>query len=124
MKYMNEQAMSRHDLEARIVQRSWKDEGFRKEFLADPTGSFSRYLQVPAASLPRITVHQEEPGSWHIVLPEKRANTSELSEQDLERIAGGSGSVAFIPLAATAVIAQFAITTAIATVTAAATVSA
>ena len=88
---MTQQAplLTRHDLEAKIVKRSWQDEGFRKEFTADPAGSFVRYLDVPAASLPRIVVHEETPGSWHIVLPHKPANTSELSEQDLEKVAGG-----------------------------------
>ena len=88
---MTQQAplLTRHDLEAKIVKRSWQDEGFRKEFTADPAGSFVRYLDVPAASLPRIVVHEEEPGSWHIVLPPRPANTNELSEQDLEKVAGG-----------------------------------
>jgi hypothetical protein len=81
--------LSRHDLEAKIVKRCWEDEGFRKEFTADPAGAFVKYLQIPAVSLPRITVHQEALGSWHIVLPERTANTKELSEEDLERVAGG-----------------------------------
>jgi hypothetical protein len=88
---MTQQAplLTRHDLEAKIVKRSWQDEGFRKEFTADPAGSFVRYLDVPAASLPRIVVHEETPGSWHIVLPPRPADTNELSEQELEKVAGG-----------------------------------
>jgi hypothetical protein len=61
--------LTRHDLEAKIVKRCWQDEGFRAEFTADPIGTAVKYLEVPAASLSRIVVHQEEPGSWHIVLP-------------------------------------------------------
>jgi hypothetical protein len=88
---MTQQAplLTRHDLEAKIVKRCWEDEGFRNEFTADPAGAFVRYLDVPAASLPRIVVHEETPGSWHIVLPPRPANTKELSEQDLEKVAGG-----------------------------------
>jgi hypothetical protein len=91
---MKEQAqtLSRHDLEAKIVKRCWEDEDFRKEFTADPAGSFVKYLQVPVASLPEMFVHQEELGSWHIVLAEKPVNASELSEPDLEMIAGGAAS--------------------------------
>jgi hypothetical protein len=44
---------TRHDLEAKIVKRCWEDEAFRKEFAGDPSGSFVRYLDVPAARLPR-----------------------------------------------------------------------
>ena len=89
---MTEQApsLTRHDLEAKIAKRCWEDEAFRKEFTADPTSTFVKYLEVPAASLPRIAVHEEEPGSWHIVLPEKPADTGELSEADLEKVAGGT----------------------------------
>jgi hypothetical protein len=100
---MTEQALTRHDLEAKIVKRCWEDEAFGKEFTADPAGTFTRYLEVPAASLPKILVHAEEPGSWHIVLPSKPANASELSEADLEKIAGGTTS-ACVTAAVTAVI--------------------
>jgi hypothetical protein len=83
-------SFSRHDFEAKIVKRSWEDEDFRREFTSDPAGAFVKYLNAPPASLPEITVHQEEPGSWHIVLPQKPLNANELSDQDLEKVAGGS----------------------------------
>src|ERR1700689_5543553 len=88
---MTEQAptLTRPALEAKIVKRCWQDEGFCKEFTADPAGAFVRYLEVPAASLPRISVHQEAPGSWHIVLPARPADADELSEAELEKVAGG-----------------------------------
>jgi hypothetical protein len=98
---MTEQALTRHDLEAKIVKRCWEDEGFRKEFTADPAGTFTRYLEVPAASLPKILVHAEEPGSWHIVLPAKPADASELSEEDLEKVAGGATPAVVTVLAST-----------------------
>jgi hypothetical protein len=87
---MAEQTLTRHDLEAKIVKRCWENEGFRKEFTADPAGTFTKYLEVPAASLPKILVHEEEPGSWHIVLPSKPADAGTLSDADLERVAGGA----------------------------------
>jgi hypothetical protein len=34
-------------------------------------------------------VHEEDQRSWHIVVPTKPANTGELSEEDLEKVAGG-----------------------------------
>jgi hypothetical protein len=82
--------LTRHDLEAKIVKRCWKDEEFRKEFTADPAGGFIKYLAVPAADLPRIVIHEEPAGWWHIVLPLRPLNANELSEQDLEKIAGGA----------------------------------
>jgi hypothetical protein len=82
--------LTRHDLEAKIVRHSWQDEGFRKEFIADPAGAFVKYLHLPAETLPKVVVHQEQPGSWHIILPAKPANASALSEAELERVAGGA----------------------------------
>jgi hypothetical protein len=82
--------LTRHDLEAKIVKRCWEDKAFHKEFTADPVGTAVKYLEVPAANLPNIVVHEEPAGSWHIVLPEKPASAGELSEEDLEKVAGGS----------------------------------
>jgi hypothetical protein len=82
--------LTRYDLEAKIVKRCWEDEAFHKEFATDPIGTAVKYLQVPAESLPNIVVHEEPAGSWHIVLPAKPANAGELSEEDLEKVAGGS----------------------------------
>jgi hypothetical protein len=87
---------SRHDLEAKIVKRCWEDDKFHKEFIADPKGVFVKYLQVPASSLPQIVVHQEAPGSWDIVLPPQPADANELSEEDLEKVAGGTTPVVSI----------------------------
>src|ERR1700689_3429755 len=84
-----ESMLTRHDLEAKIVKRCWEDEAFREEFTTDPAGAFVKYLRIPAAGLPTITVHQEALGTWHIVLPERPANPNELSEEDLEKVAGG-----------------------------------
>jgi hypothetical protein len=74
---MAAQVFTRHDMEAKIVKRCWEDEGFRSEFTSNPSAAFSKHLNVPAASLPRISVHEEEPGSWHMVLPAKPTNVDE-----------------------------------------------
>ena len=35
-------------------------------------------------------------GSWHIVLPTKTASSDELSDADLEKVAGGGNVVTFV----------------------------
>ena len=102
---MTEQVtLNRHDLEAKIVKRCWEDEGFRKEFTANPSAAFVKYLQIPAGSLPKVIVHQEQPGSWQIVLPAKPANASELSDADLEKVAGGTISAGSVSAGAISVV--------------------
>jgi hypothetical protein len=83
--------LTRHDIEAKIVKRCWENDAFRKEFVSDPAACFVKYLKAPKTQLPKIIVHEEQPGSWHIVLPAKPAKTSELSDEELEKIAGGTG---------------------------------
>ena len=81
---------SRHDLEARIIKHCWDDPAFREKFVADPKGTVANYTGLAAADLPKIVVHEEESGSWHIVLPAKPAGAQELSDEDLEKVAGGT----------------------------------
>jgi hypothetical protein len=81
---------SRHDLEAKIIKHCWADAAFRKKFVADPKGTFIEYTGLAAATLPEIVVHEEKPGSWHIVLPAEPAGAQELSDADLEKVAGGT----------------------------------
>jgi hypothetical protein len=91
-----ESALTRHDLEAKIVKRCWENEAFRKELIANPAGAFAKYLKMPAANLPKIVIYEEPAGSWHIVLPSRPADADELSDQDLERVAGGSALAPWI----------------------------
>jgi predicted PhzF superfamily epimerase YddE/YHI9 len=85
-----EETPSRHDLEAKIIKHSWDDPAFREKFIADPKGTIAKYTGLSAGSLPEIVVHEEKVGTWHIVLPVKPADAQELSDADLEKVAGGT----------------------------------
>jgi lactobin A/cerein 7B family class IIb bacteriocin len=49
-------------------------------------------------------VHEEPAGSWHIVLPARPADAGELSEEDLEKVAGGTTPVATAIILGTAIL--------------------
>jgi hypothetical protein len=102
---MTEQAttLTRHDLEAKIVKRCWENEAFHREFTADPGGTFVKHLSVQRAGLPNIVVHEEEPDCWHIVIPLKPTNAGELSEEDLEKVAGGTTPTVVATVAASVI---------------------
>jgi len=85
-----EGAPSRAELEARIIKRCWTDEAFRTELLADPVACFVKHTGLPAEQAPNIVVHEERGRDWHIVVPARPARAGELSDEDLERVAGGT----------------------------------
>jgi hypothetical protein len=82
--------MSRRDIEAAIVGRTWKDASFKHEFLADPKGTVEKYSGQAMPASFKIVVHEEDPNTMHISLPLPPANVGELSEDDLEKVAGGT----------------------------------
>jgi len=86
-------AMSRADIEAMVVKRCWTDEAFRQELLADPAACFVKYTGQPPEQAPAIVVHEESGRDWHIVIPAKPSQADELSDADLERVAGGTDPV-------------------------------
>jgi len=92
----SEGGITRADLEARIVKRCWTDEAFRQELLADPVACFAKYTGLPAEQAPNIAVHEEGGRDWHIVIPAKPPQLDELSDADLERVAGGTVDVVII----------------------------
>src|SRR4051812_33460484 len=82
--------LTRQDIEAKIVAQAWQDEDFRRKFLADPKGQFEEKLGIRLPANLKITAHQEDENQLHFVIPvSPPANLDELSDGDLERVAGG-----------------------------------
>jgi hypothetical protein len=82
-------ALERRALEAKLIQRCWRDETFRRALVSDPAATIAAHTGMEKASLPNIVVHEEPAGTWHIVLPAAPTEAGELSDEELERIAGG-----------------------------------
>ena len=86
-------AMSRREMDALIIQRAWKDEAFRAAFMADPTALSDKY---PVQKLPaeiNLVALAEDDKTIHFVIPPKPANADQLSDEDLEKVAGGIDAI-------------------------------
>ena len=81
--------LSRWEMEALIVGRAWKDEAFRAEFTADPKATIEKYSGQKLPDELRIVALAEDDRTIHFVIPPKPANAEELSDEDLEKVAGG-----------------------------------
>src|SRR5262249_25904275 len=82
--------MTRRDLEAKIVALAWKDDAFRKKFLADPKAQFEEKLGTKLPASLKMSAHQEDENSLYFVIPMKPKAIGELSDEDLEKVAGGT----------------------------------
>lgn len=93
-------SMTRKEMEQKIVALAWKDDSFRKNFVKDPKGEFEKRLGVKLPGSLKMSAHQETENALFFVIPVKPAGKAgELSDRDLEKVAGGAGA----PLSLTSV---------------------
>jgi hypothetical protein len=94
--------LSRREIEEKIIALAWRDDAFRKSFLADPKKQFEEKLGVKLPANLKITAVQEDDNSLTFVIPAKPKGASELSDADLEKVAGGVDILISITLIASA----------------------
>lgn len=84
----------RTEMERRIVRRSLEDESFRQQLLADPKAAVERELGTPLPEGVRVVAVEETTDTVFLVLPHTSTGSraGELSDQDLEAVAGGTGA--------------------------------
>jgi hypothetical protein len=81
---------TRAELDALLQDRLAADPAFRDQLLADPRGTVSELAGIDLPELVQVTVHEESLTSVHLVVPASTpASSGELSEEDLELVAGG-----------------------------------
>ena len=83
----------RSEIERRLVQRSIEDEEFRQRLLDDPKGTAEQELETRLSEDVEVRVVEESADTIYLVLPFTPADlqTGELSDQELEAVAGGDG---------------------------------
>ena len=97
------QTSSRRDIETRLIEKCWKDPEFRKQVVSDPKGMLERHIGQKLPGHVKIFIHEEDPSTLHLSIPPAPSNLTELSDDDLEKVAGGTDMFFFISLSVTAV---------------------
>jgi len=70
-----------------IIEKAWKDPAFKQALLKDPHAAL-RNFNIPMPDGVKLHVHEETASDLHMVLPPDPSK-SELSDQDLDAVAGG-----------------------------------
>lgn len=101
--------MTRDQVAAAIAEKAWKDETFHKEVLANPNKVYEQYLGHPVPNGMTIKVLEDTADTVHFVLPAKPANSNELSDDELEAVAGGATPLGLAAVAAITFVGSFTI---------------
>jgi Nitrile hydratase, alpha chain len=85
---------ARAEMERKVVQRSMEDEDFRRRLIEDPKGAVEQELGARLPEGVRVVTMEESADTIYLVLPSTSmagAEGVELSDQELESVAGGDG---------------------------------
>ena len=77
----------RQAAEAHLIERSWTDHAFRDRLLRDPKLTLSQELGIEFPPGAELEVLEETTTKKYLVLPERA--TGDLSDEELEHVAGG-----------------------------------
>lgn len=99
-----------NDIQAAIAGRAAKDPAFKKEFFANPKATIEKYSGQKMPADVKVVAHSSNPKEIHLVIPELSPNTNagkartkdELSDSDLEKVAGGEFVILTIVIGLTA----------------------
>src|SRR6516165_4467955 len=84
---------TRVQLESALVQKCWKEPEFRKQVVGDPKGMLEKHLGRKLPEQVKIFIHEEDANTLHLAIPPAPANLSKLSDEELEKVAGGTDAV-------------------------------
>jgi Nitrile hydratase, alpha chain len=82
---------TRREFELQLIEKAWKDDGFRQALRSDPRGAVEKLLggKLPAGM--QVKLLEETADTFYLVLPAKpdRAPAGQLTDQQLDAVAGG-----------------------------------
>ena len=86
------EASGRQEIERRLIEKSLEDEAFRQRLIEDPKGAVEQELGTRLPEDVRVETVEETADTIYLVLPSTPmagAEGGELSDQQLEAVAGG-----------------------------------
>jgi len=94
----NEQILAqRKAFETAVTLRAWNDAAFAEQLAEDPVAAINAAFGIELPAELDVQLHHETPTTLHLALPPTpllAAGDDELTEDDLERVAGGSFGIA------------------------------
>jgi hypothetical protein len=82
-------AVTRGQLLDKIVEQADKNPDYYNQLMKDPRALMSRQLGTAIPSNVNIKVIEESADTYYVVLPYKPKEGAELTDSDLEKVAGG-----------------------------------
>ncbi len=81
--------MSNSQIREKIIAKAWKDPAFKKKLQTNPGQALKEMgMNIPANV--NVKVIEDTDSSYTFVLPASPANAKNLSEAELETVAGGN----------------------------------
>jgi hypothetical protein len=80
---------TRGQLWDKIVEQAQKNPKYHQQLMSDPRGLMEKQLGTSIPKSVNIKVLQETADTYYIVLPASTKEGAELSDADLEKVAGG-----------------------------------
>ena len=82
----------RQQMERRLVEKSLEDDAFRQKLVEDPKGAVEQELGTRLPEDVRVVTVEETQDTIYLVLPGTPVAGVELSEHQLESVAGGDST--------------------------------